>query len=90
MWKVSNWFQSLSLGSSHCIQCSNKWPVICAILIVVFLLAGIALVTILLVLNLTVAVGTLNGIIFYAQSSMQIPALSFHLKQQTCSYHGLI
>ena len=30
------------------------------------ILAGIALVTLLLVLNMTVAVGTLNGLIFYA------------------------
>ena len=57
---------SLSLGSSHCIQCSKWWPAICAIIIVAFFLSGIALVTILLVLNLTVAMGTLNGIIFYA------------------------
>ena len=56
---------SLSLGSSRCIPCSNNWPTIVAILIAA-LLAGIAVVTILLVLNLIVAVGTLNGIIFYA------------------------
>ena len=59
------WNFSLSLGSSRCIPCSTHWPTIAAILIVAFL-AGIALVTFVLVLNLTVAVGTLNGIIFYA------------------------
>ena len=57
---------SLSLGSSRCIQCSNKWPAMCIVLIIAFFLGGISLVTILLVLNLTVAMGTLNGIIFYA------------------------
>ena len=57
---------SLSLGSSRCIQCSNKWPAMCIVLIIAFFLGGISLVTILLVLNLTVAMGTLNGIIFSA------------------------
>ena len=56
---------SLSLGSSRCIPCSTHWPTTISILIAAFL-AGIALVTLLLILNLTVAVGTLNGIIFYA------------------------
>ena len=56
---------SLSLGSSRCIPCSTSWPTIFAILIAT-LVGGIALVTLLLVLNLTVAVGTLNGIILYA------------------------
>ena len=59
------WNLSLSLGSSRCTPCSNHWPTIVAILTVAFL-AGIALVTLLLALNFTVAVGTLNGIIFYA------------------------
>ena len=55
---------SLSLGSSHCISCSTSWPTI-LIVLTISLLAGIALVSLLLVLNLTVAVGTLNGITFY-------------------------
>lgn len=56
---------SLSLGSSHCIPCSKKWPLNLLGNLIASLLAGIALVTFLLILNLTVAVGTLNGIIFY-------------------------
>ena len=56
---------SLSLGSSRCIPCSTKWSTI-TVIIIAAILAGIALVTLLLVLNLTVAVGTLNGIMFYA------------------------
>ena len=57
---------SLSLGSSHCIKCPNYWPVVSVVILIVAVLAGIALVALILVLNLTVAVGTLNGIIFYA------------------------
>ena len=53
---------SLTLGSSHCLQCSNAY----LLLLVVFAIAGIALVVLLLVCKLTVAVGTINGLIFYA------------------------
>ena len=54
---------SLSLGSSHCLLCPSYWPVLLIAITIVAILAGIALVTLLLVLNMTVAVGTL---IFYA------------------------
>ena len=57
---------SLSIGSSQCIQCSNNWPVVCAAIVIVGFLAGIALVALLMMLNLTVAIGTLNGLIFFA------------------------
>ena len=56
---------SLSLGSSRCIPCSTHWTKIATILVAAFF-AGICLVALLLLLNLTVAVGTLNGIILYA------------------------
>ena len=57
---------SVSLGSSRCLHCPSYWPWSMAAILVAFILAGIALVCLLLVLNLTVAVGTLNAIIFYA------------------------
>ena len=57
---------SLSLGSSHCLQCSDYWPAVFIAITITAILAGIALVALLLVLNMTVAVGTLNGLIFYA------------------------
>ena len=57
---------SLSLGSSHCLPCQTHWPGILVVIIFSSLLAGIILVGSLLMLNLTVAVGTLNGLIFYA------------------------
>ena len=53
---------SLTLGSSRCTSCSNKWLA----LLILFAIAGIALVAFLLAFNLTVAVGTINGLIFYA------------------------
>ena len=58
---------SISLGSSHCIQCSSnrlKW--LMPIIILAAFVGGLLLVAILLFLNLTIAKGTLNGIIFYA------------------------
>lgn len=57
---------TLSLGSSHCLKCPKTWYRMSLAVLAVTLLAGIALVTILMLLNFTVAVGTLNGIIFYA------------------------
>ena len=57
---------SLSIGSSKCVQCSNIWPAICAVFLIGGVLAGIALVALLMILNLTVAIGTLNGLLFFA------------------------
>ena len=53
---------SLVLGSSRCMQCSNNYLA----LIIPFAIAGIALVLFLFILKLTVAVGTINGLIIYA------------------------
>ena len=57
---------SLSLGSSRCLSCPSYWPALFTTATIAASLAGIALVTLLLVLNMTVAIGTLNGLIFYA------------------------
>ena len=57
---------SLSLGNSHCIPCPSNWPLLLTASLIVASLSGILLVVVLLGLNLTVAAGTLNGIIFYA------------------------
>ena len=53
---------SLMLGSNQCGQCTNYYLV----LIIPFALAGIALVAFIIGLNLTMSVGTINGLIFYA------------------------
>ena len=54
---------SRMLGSSKCGRCSNR-----KLLIIVpcVLLAGLILVILLILLDLTVSVGTINGLIFYA------------------------
>ena len=53
---------SLVLGSSQCKECSNSYLA----LLIPFALAGILLVVLLFLLHLTVAAGTLHGLIFYA------------------------
>ena len=52
---------SLALGSSQCLSCSNWYLV----LILPFTLAGIGLVVFIKLINLTIAQGTINGLIFY-------------------------
>ena len=53
---------SMVFASSRCMKCTNVHILITIIVIV----AGIVLVVLLYVLNLTVTIGTINGIIFYA------------------------
>ena len=50
-------------GTSACRECSSLWALLW---VPVIALAGVALVVLLIVLNLTVSVGTINGLIFYA------------------------
>ena len=57
---------SLSLGSSRCLKCSETTYKLFIAIVIAALLIGIALVTFLMILNLTVATGTLNGVILYA------------------------
>ena len=57
---------ALSLGSSQCLSCPNYWPAIFLLINLAAVIAGIVLVIFLLALKLTVAVGTINGLIFYA------------------------
>ena len=58
--------QGLSLGSSRCIECPENWHQDLIGIVIAAFIAGIALVIFMLALNMTVAVGTLNGILFYA------------------------
>ena len=53
---------SLMLGTSHCRQCTNSHLV----LLIAFAVMGVALVFLLFVCKLTVATGTLSGLVFYA------------------------
>ena len=53
---------SLMLGSNKCGECTNNYVA----LIIPFALVGIILVIILIALNLTVTVGAINGLLFFA------------------------
>ena len=57
---------SLSLGSSKCLECPHYWPVLFVIITIFSFFAGLGLIVLILWLNMTVAVGTLNGLLFYA------------------------
>ena len=64
---------SIVLGTSTCKKCSN----VHLLLIIPFALAGAALMVLLLKCNLTVSVGHINGIIFYANIVQVYKALLF-------------
>uniref|UniRef100_A0A1X7VPE2 TRP C-terminal domain-containing protein n=1 Tax=Amphimedon queenslandica TaxID=400682 RepID=A0A1X7VPE2_AMPQE len=53
---------SLMLGSNKCQYCTNKY----LSLLIGFIMAGIVLVAFLLICNLTVSAGSINGLLFYA------------------------
>ena len=57
---------SLSLGSSNCRPCKDYWPAVFVAILLLAIVGGILLVTVILALNMTVAVGLLNVFIFYA------------------------
>ena len=57
---------SLSAGSTRCISCHTYYHLFAVLLCLGIVGFGIVLVILMLILNLTVAVGTINGIIFYA------------------------
>ncbi len=54
---------SLQLGSNRCIHCDNNSSVA---LLIAFAILGILLVAMITLLDITVANGTINGLIFYA------------------------
>ncbi len=65
---------SIAFGSSRCLKCSTN-PFLS--LILAFAIAGIVLVVFLLTCKLTVAMGTINGFIFYANIAAANQALYF-------------
>ena len=54
---------SLALGSNNCVPCPDSFHLL---YIIPFVAAGFSLVIFLMGLNLTVSIGTINGLIFYA------------------------
>ena len=75
---------SIGLGGSKCLQCTSNFPLIW--LIPVFAVAGVALVALLLVCNMTISHGTLNGIIFYAN----VVSITRLTSLQSCSIHPIL
>ena len=74
---------SMVFGTPRCVSCeqTNIWKtleVLCGVA-----LAGIALVLFLMVLNLTVTDGTINGIIFYANIIEANKSIYFPLRQES-------
>ena len=75
---------SIGLGGSKCLQCTSNSALIW--LIPVFAVAGVALVALLLVCNMTLSYGTLNGIIFYTN----VVSITRLTSLQSCSIHPIL
>ena len=74
---------STVFGSSHCQQCSNIY----LFLIVPIAIAGLVLVLLLFILNLTVTDGTINAFIFYVNIiSINTPVFFPHVSSFTPAY----
>ena len=96
---------SLSLGSSLCLQCSTVWYKTFPALLATAFVVGIVLISLLMALNLSVAIGTLNGLIFYANilgtnggtiisSSTKVPSvfiswLNLEVGFDVCFFEGM-
>ena len=64
---------SLALGSNRCLNCSNSFIA----LLIPFAVSGVLLVLFIQLLDLTVAVGTISGLLFYANILKAYESLFF-------------
>ena len=78
---------SLALGTLHCLYCANSRYIT---LVIPFALVGIALVMVILLLHLTVDVGTLNGLIFYANIVHSNREAYFQHTREITNFHAII
>ena len=94
---------SLILGSNKCWDCSNKSGH--AAIIIVISIMGILLICLIFLINLTVSVGTINGLIFFANIvklyepffpiesipflSQFISWINLDMGIETCFYNGM-
>ena len=78
---------SLALGTLHCINCFKKDYSIA--LVIPFALAGVALVMVILLLHLTVDVGTLNGLFFYANIVHSNREAYFQHTREITNFHAI-
>ena len=70
---------SALFGSTRCAKCKNTWIA----MLILFIAAGILLVVFLIMFNLTVSVGSINGLIFFANivrmnQSIFFPSVKVH------------
>ena len=77
--------QSLVLGSSQCTKCSNNH----LLLLLPFALVGVFLIILLLKCNFTVSIGTINGLIFYANIAQASNIVSFQQSKLFALAHVL-
>ena len=75
---------SIALGGSKCLQCVSSYSFV--LLTLACAVAGVALVALLLVCNMTVFAGTLNGLIFYAN----VVSISGLTSLRHCSIHPIL
>ena len=83
-----------SLGSSYCVECPDHWRRNLIGIAIAAIVADFVLVAFILALNMTIAVGTLNGILFYMPIlCLQTQTLTCHIQLPTLPvclyYHGL-
>ena len=77
---------SLTLGCFHCsMQCTNNYLA----LLILFALMGVALIFLLLVCKLTVATGTLSGLVFYA-NIVGADSTTFLPEESTTDIHYIL
>lgn len=77
---------SVTLNTFHCKVCGNTY----ISLFIFFAFAGVLLIVILTGLQMTVAAGTINGLILYANIVSANKDTFFPPQQGPSSYHGLI
>ena len=94
---------SLSFGSSRCLPCPKRWYLYFIGMCILILFLGVFLVASLMFLNMTVAVGTINGLIFYSNIinadgntfpstrffSVMTSLLNVKIGIDTCLYEGM-
>ena len=75
---------TIAIGSSKCIKCSQKYAFLW--LAPLFAVMGLILVLSMLFLDLTVSIGLINGLIFYAN----ILSISSSINSYNCPIHPLL
>ena len=73
---------SLAIGGSRCIECSDNYH---TLLLIAFAAAGVVLVLVIKILDMTVTVGTVNGLILYANIIWANQSVLFPPQDQTSS-----